>query len=149
MVVEYTVGKPRFAAHEPQLRAALTELKEASASFVRLMAEDMRAYEDVVAARKADAAAQAAANARAIAVPMAIVDLGARIASLLDEIKSGTNPHLVGTCVRPPFWPVRLLRLPHVRFGTTCRLSPMPARPPASKSNWGDCWPRPNALVRR
>ena len=96
MVLEYTIGKPRFAEHDAGLRAALAELKAASESFARLMAEDMRAYEAVVAARKLDAVAQAAANAHAISVPLEILTLAAKVAGLLDGIQPTTNPHLSG-----------------------------------------------------
>ncbi|MCL2330492.1 MAG: cyclodeaminase/cyclohydrolase family protein, partial [Phycisphaerae bacterium] len=96
MVVEYTIGKPRFAEHESRLQSILAELKAAAETFGRLMAADMEAYGAVVAARKLDAVAQAQANAKALAVPMEIVALAAQVAALLDELGPITNPQLNG-----------------------------------------------------
>lgn len=96
MAIEYTVGKPKFSEHDSRLRDALAVLKKASERFTVLVAEDMRAYEGVVAARKADAAAQEQASIRATAVPMEIVALSAEVLARLDDLKANTNPQLLG-----------------------------------------------------
>jgi methenyltetrahydrofolate cyclohydrolase len=96
MVIEYTVGKPKFAAHEPHLREALEELKRAEAAFAELMDEDMAAYERLSVARKcADPAEQQRAVATATAVPMELVAMAGAVAGVLDEIKTCVNPHLL------------------------------------------------------
>jgi formiminotetrahydrofolate cyclodeaminase len=96
MALQFTVGKAAFAAHEQQLRALLGDLEQAGEQFTRLMAEDMRAYEAVRAARKADEASRAVAGARATAVPMHIVQLAESVVACLDELKAFVNPHLLG-----------------------------------------------------
>jgi methenyltetrahydrofolate cyclohydrolase len=96
MAVEYTVGKPKFAAHETRLLEALAELKRAEAAFVELMAEDMAAYERLSAARKSDDAEERQrAVATAATVPMEIVAMAGAVAALLDEIKTCVNPYLL------------------------------------------------------
>ena len=81
MCVEYTVGKPKFAAHETKLREALAEFKRAEEAFGRLMAEDMAAYERLSAANKADdPTEQQQAVATAAAVPMEIAALAGAVA---------------------------------------------------------------------
>jgi len=96
MVIEFTVGKPKFAEHDSRLREALAVLKTAGERFAELATEDMRAYEGVVAARKADAAAQEQASMRATAVPMEMVSLSADVLVRLDDLKDKTNHMLLG-----------------------------------------------------
>jgi methenyltetrahydrofolate cyclohydrolase len=96
MVVEYTIGKPRFAAHEDRLREALDEMKRAEEAFDRLMSEDMAAYERLSAAQKTgDATEKQRATAMAAAVPMEIAALAGAVAALLDSIKTVVNPYLL------------------------------------------------------
>lgn len=96
MVLEYTVGKPAFAQHDQKLRESLGMLKQAGGRFIALANEDMRAYEAVLASRKAGPAVQEQANLRAIAVPMEMVSLAASVLSRLDDLKAVTNPRLLG-----------------------------------------------------
>ncbi len=96
MAVEYTVGKPKFAAHDARLRELLTELGRAGEMFGQLMAEDMAAYERFAAARQnPDAAEKQRAIATATAVPMEIAVVAGALLERLDEIKAFTNPHLL------------------------------------------------------
>lgn len=96
MCVEYTLGKPKFAAHEDVLRRALAELSRAEAAFGRLMAEDMAAYEHLSSVRKAgDPAETQQAVAVAAAVPMEIAALAGAVLALLDDLKERINPHLL------------------------------------------------------
>jgi formiminotetrahydrofolate cyclodeaminase len=74
----------------------LTTLKQAGERFAVLAAEDIRAYEDVVAARKADATIREQASIRATSVPMEIVALTADVLAHLDDIITNTNPRLLG-----------------------------------------------------
>src|SRR6476646_9848034 len=53
MAVNYTVGKPKYAEHEPRLRTLLEELRRSGEMFTQLAAEDMAAYERYAASRKA------------------------------------------------------------------------------------------------
>jgi len=96
MVVEYTVGKPRFAAYENKLQDALRELQRAEEAFGRLMGEDMAAYERLSASRKVDDRAEKErAVATAAAVPMEIAALADVMLALLDDLKTCVNPHLL------------------------------------------------------
>lgn len=97
MVVEYTVGKPKFAAYEKKLREALGELERAEAAFAELMSEDMAAYERLAASCKAgDSAEQQQAVATATAVPMEITAMAGAVLALLDGLKECVNPYLLG-----------------------------------------------------
>ena len=51
MVANYTVGRPKYAEVEVQVRAALDEAERLRARLMRLTEEDEAAYEAVVAAR--------------------------------------------------------------------------------------------------
>lgn len=96
MAVNYTVGKPKYAAHEVRLQAVLAELRRSGQMFMQLAAEDMAAYERYSASRKSgDAAEQEAALATATAVPLEIVAVAAVVLGLLDEIKSFLNAYLL------------------------------------------------------
>lgn len=96
MVVEYTVGKPRFAPYEDKLQEALRELKRAEDAFGRLMSEDMAAYERLSASRKADDPAEKQrAVATAAAVPMEIAALAGAMLALLDDLKDCVTPYLL------------------------------------------------------
>lgn len=96
MVLEYTVGKDKFAEHEARLRELLAELERAEAMFSQLMTEDMAAYERWASARKTDDTDERQhAIATATAVPMEIVVLAAAVAARLDEIKAAVNPYLL------------------------------------------------------
>ncbi len=95
MTVNYTVGRKRFAGHEPRLRELLGEFARASDMFGQLMSEDMAAYERYAAAGKAgDREETQRALAVAIAVPMEMVVLAGALAARYDEIKAFVNPNL-------------------------------------------------------
>ncbi|MBI4579428.1 MAG: cyclodeaminase/cyclohydrolase family protein [Planctomycetes bacterium] len=96
MVLEYTVGKEKYAEHEGRLRKRLEELQRAGEEFARLLGEDMKAYEAVVAARKKDAHAREQATSRAINVPMEVVSLAGVLVAGLDQVKGLVNPNLSG-----------------------------------------------------
>jgi methenyltetrahydrofolate cyclohydrolase len=96
MVIEYTIGKPRFAEHEARLRERLSEFKSVSRAFGELMAQDMQAYTAVVAARKSEPAVRDAASLRAISVPMEIVTKAVGLLAVLEAVKSFSNPQLIG-----------------------------------------------------
>lgn len=96
MVLEFTIGKPKYAEHDAQLRGLLADLRLASEKFTALMADDMRAYQAVLAARKAEPQVREQAAARAIAVPMDMVMLAASVVACIDELKAFVNPHLLG-----------------------------------------------------
>jgi formiminotetrahydrofolate cyclodeaminase len=95
MAVEYTAGKPEFAAHEQRLRGLLGELRRAGEMLGELIGEDMAAYERYAAARKsADAQERARARATAVAVPMEIAAVAAAVAARLNEARAFLNPAL-------------------------------------------------------
>lgn len=96
MVLEFTIGKPKYAEHDAQLRELLADLRQAGNKFTGLMADDMRAYQSVLAARKAEPQVREQAAARAIAVPMDIVMLAESVVACFDELKAFVNPHLLG-----------------------------------------------------
>ena len=96
MVLEFTLGKPQFSEHDSRLRDVLAQFKGVSQEFARLIGDDMRAYQAVIAARKLDPEARERASLQAIAVPMRIVELGATVAVRLAEIRAIVNPHLLG-----------------------------------------------------
>jgi formiminotetrahydrofolate cyclodeaminase len=95
MVVNYTVGKRHFAAHEEKLQEALSEFERARDMFTQLMAEDMAAYERFSEARGSSNEIEVQrAVATAAAVPLEIATLAAVLIAYLDEIKEIVNPNL-------------------------------------------------------
>jgi formiminotetrahydrofolate cyclodeaminase len=99
MAARYTLGNPRYADHEPAVRAWLEELERARAAFGRLLDEDVAAYERYAAARDADDAEKARALATATAVPMEVVAMAATAARRVDELKDRCNRHLLSDLV--------------------------------------------------
>jgi len=95
MALAYTVGRPAGAGDDERLSALADELAGAGRQFEQLMAEDMAAYEQYAAARKADDERKQQALLRAVAVPMEIIVLAGAIAARLDEVKALINPHLL------------------------------------------------------
>ncbi len=96
MAIEYTIGKPKFAEYAAQLRAVLDECKRASEEFARLIAEDMQAYEAVLASRGLEPAVRDQAAAQATAVPLEIVALAGALLVHLDAVKGRVNTRLLG-----------------------------------------------------
>lgn len=95
MVVQFTVGKKKYAEHEEQLQQMLAELRRAGEMFGELMGEDMAAYERYAAARQSpDEQERARALATAVAVPMEIVAVAAAVTARLDECKGFMNAML-------------------------------------------------------
>ncbi|HOJ75861.1 MAG TPA: cyclodeaminase/cyclohydrolase family protein [Phycisphaerae bacterium] len=95
MALQFTIGKPKYAAHDAELKQLLADLTQAGEKFMQLMSEDMRAYEAVMAARKQDPAAFEAASVRATEVPLNIVRLAESVLTCLDELKAYVNMHLL------------------------------------------------------
>ncbi|MHC4443767.1 MAG: cyclodeaminase/cyclohydrolase family protein [Planctomycetota bacterium] len=96
MVVEYTIGKKRYAEHQKRLTEVIEEFKRAGDMFGQLMSEDMAAYERLAAAYKAgDNNELEKAVATATAVPMEIVFLACAVVARTDEIKAFVNQNLL------------------------------------------------------
>jgi formiminotetrahydrofolate cyclodeaminase len=95
MVLEYTVGKRRFAEYEEELTAALAECRRALAMFEQWMGEDMSAYSRLTAARNAnDEQEMAHALGAAIMIPMEIATLAELLVRLLADKKDKVNHYL-------------------------------------------------------
>jgi formiminotetrahydrofolate cyclodeaminase len=100
MVVEFTVGKPAFAAHEDALRAAGARLAAIRAEALALADRDAAAYGALNALWKLpkDAPERAgrwpAAVAEAIDAPQAILDLAAVVAATCGTLAGRTNANL-------------------------------------------------------
>lgn len=100
MVVEFTVGKPAFAAHEDALRAAAARLAAIRAEALALADRDAAAYGALNALWKLpkDAPERAgrwpAAVAEAIDAPQAILDLAAVVAATCGALAGRTNANL-------------------------------------------------------
>jgi formiminotetrahydrofolate cyclodeaminase len=95
MALAYTVDKPQRAAEADHLRALAGELEQAGRQFGQLMAEDMAAYQEYSAARKASDQQKQQALLRAVSVPMEIIVLAGAVAARLDEVKALVNPSLL------------------------------------------------------
>jgi len=96
MVLEYSIGRPESAGHDDRLRELLSELKQWSGRFERLVVEDIDAYQAVIAAGKLDQAAREQANARAIHVPMEITTRAGNVVARMNDVKTFLNPRLLG-----------------------------------------------------
>jgi formiminotetrahydrofolate cyclodeaminase len=96
MAVNYTVGKPAYAQHEPRLRSMLEELQRCGQMFTQLAGEDMAAYERYSASRKGgDTDEQQRALLTAATVPLEMVAVASAVLQRLDEIKHLLNPYLL------------------------------------------------------
>jgi formiminotetrahydrofolate cyclodeaminase len=100
MVCVFTVGKPKFAAVEPQVRDLAERLRRAGELFRTLIDEDAAAYDVLSAALKLDKSdpqrkervAQAATLAGT--VPLATATLSANVLSDLEHLQQLGNPLL-------------------------------------------------------
>ncbi len=92
MVAQYTLGRPKYAAVEPQVRAIATRLERSRALLTCLVDEDAAAYEVLDAALKLDKADPARpeqlADAATVAalVPLQTAALAARLSTDLEEL---------------------------------------------------------------
>ena len=100
MVVEFTLGKPAFAAHEDALSAAAARLAAIRAEALALADRDAAAYGALNALWKLPkdspgrAARWPAAVAEAIDAPQAILDLSAVVAATCGTLAGRTNANL-------------------------------------------------------
>ena len=98
MTARYTIGNPKYAAHEAAVRSWLAELGRAREAFCELLAEDVSAYQRLAAAMKSGEATSAErdrALATATAVPLEIVAMAAAVAGRMDQMKERCNRNLV------------------------------------------------------
>jgi methenyltetrahydrofolate cyclohydrolase len=104
MVANYTVGRPRFAPVEGEVREALTEAEAARARLAALMAEDEQAYAAYTAAtrlprgteeeQRERARAMQAALRRAAGPPLAMAGVCRRVLDLAGVVAGAGNPLL-------------------------------------------------------
>lgn len=100
MVVEFTLGKPAFAAHEGANQRALAEARTLRQQALELADADAEAYSALNALWKlpkdspARAAGWAPAVAAAIAAPQAILEAATAVARLAASLAGTTNPNL-------------------------------------------------------
>jgi formiminotetrahydrofolate cyclodeaminase len=100
MVVEFTLGKPRFAAHEATNTEALARLGALRSRALGLADRDADAYGALNALWKLPKDAPDrmrgwdAAVAEAIDAPQAILDLAAEVAAACRALAGRTNPNL-------------------------------------------------------
>ena len=100
MVLEFTMGKPKFAAHETANAASLARLGELRRTALALADRDAEAYGALNALWKlpkdspARAAAWDGAVAEAIDAPQAILDAAVEIATTCAGLADRTNPNL-------------------------------------------------------
>lgn len=105
MVCNLTIGKPKYAAFEEQMSAALAKAEEARHAALRLADDDARAFEAVIAAyqlpRSTDAERAARSQtvqralAGAAAVPLRIAGVAAEVIGLAEEILEGANANVI------------------------------------------------------
>lgn len=100
MVLEFTVGKPKFAEHDGANAASLARLADLRRTALSLADRDAEAYGALNALWKlpkdapARLAAWDAAVAEAIDAPQAILDAAAEIAATCAGLGARTNPNL-------------------------------------------------------
>jgi formiminotetrahydrofolate cyclodeaminase len=107
-VAAVSVGKPKFAAHDAELRAHLDHLQTLRARFLALAAEDVRAFATYMAAfrlpRGTDeekvtrAAALQEGMRQAAAVPLRIMAACREVLDAAEEIARIGNPTAIGDC---------------------------------------------------
>jgi formiminotetrahydrofolate cyclodeaminase len=105
MVCNLTVGKPRYAAHEETMTAALARATELRAQALWLAEEDARVFGAVAAAyrlpreteddRRARSEAIRAALVEAAGVPLRTAEVAAEIIALARRILDGANVNVI------------------------------------------------------
>lgn len=105
MAANFTVGREKYAAVEPQIRSALATLAEDRDKFLDLMHRDMTAYTSVLAAYKlpketddekaARREAIQAATHDAMAVPLAMTRVAIEVLELSQELANIANANLL------------------------------------------------------
>lgn len=100
MVLEFTVGKPAFAAHDAANRTALERSRAMSRLALDLADRDASAYLALSALLKLPKDSEARKAAwdgtvrEAIDAPQAILSLAAEVARMASSLRDVTNPHL-------------------------------------------------------
>ncbi|MHB8647647.1 MAG: cyclodeaminase/cyclohydrolase family protein [Thermomicrobiales bacterium] len=107
-VAAVTVGKPKFAAHDADLRARLAHLRALGDRFLALAAEDaaafagfMRAYRlprETDAERALRAAALQEGMRQAAAAPLRIMAAAREVLDAAEAIAITGNPNAIGDC---------------------------------------------------
>lgn len=105
MVAQLTVGKPRFAAVEPEMRDIIAKTRAARSGLLQLMADDEQAFQTVSSAyrmprgtddeRATRSAAIQAALRDAMQPPFAIMRRASAILELALETARAGNPNVV------------------------------------------------------
>ncbi|MEU1122899.1 cyclodeaminase/cyclohydrolase family protein [Streptomyces sp. NPDC005899] len=105
MVCNLTIGRPKYAAHEKELSAALVEAEELRGQALRLAADDAAAFGSVIAAYKLAKATAEEKQARTAAIQQALVgaadvplrtaELAAEVIGLARRILPGSNVNVV------------------------------------------------------
>ena len=105
MVCQFTVGRRRFEAVEPEMRALLARADQIRGEMIELVEADARAYESVVEAKALPKETPAQAEARdlrmqdalvsAIRVPLRSAVLAADVLALCEPVAERGNPRLV------------------------------------------------------
>jgi len=100
MVIEYSIGRPSLAAHEPSLRKARSTLADERLRAVALMDEDAAAYaalSSILGMPKNDPARPALLRKTAtdaIAPPSEVLDRATRLLELVADLVHRTSPSL-------------------------------------------------------
>jgi glutamate formiminotransferase/formiminotetrahydrofolate cyclodeaminase len=105
MVCQFTVGRRRFEAVEPEMRALLARADQIRGEMIELVEADARAYESVVEAQALPKGTPAETEERerrvqdalvsAIRVPLRSAVLAADVLALCEPIAERGNPRLV------------------------------------------------------
>jgi formiminotetrahydrofolate cyclodeaminase len=105
MVCNLTIGKPKYAAFEEQMSAALARAQDARHTAATLADEDARAFDTVMGAYRLPRATDAEKTARsaaiqaalvgAAAVPLRIAQIAAEVIGLAREILEGANTNVL------------------------------------------------------
>jgi len=105
MAANFTAGKEKFAAVEPQVQANLKRLAEARRKFLDLMHRDMDAYGGVLAAyrlpkgtdaeRVARQAAVQEALGQSLLVPLKVTKVAIQVLEASEQLANIANPNLL------------------------------------------------------
>jgi formiminotetrahydrofolate cyclodeaminase len=106
MVCNLTIGKPKFAAHEATMTAALARATDLRKQALQLADDDARAFaavagayrlpKDTEEAQRERSAAIQAALVEAADVPLRTAVLAAEVIGLAERILDGANPNVLG-----------------------------------------------------
>ncbi|NNM86572.1 MAG: cyclodeaminase/cyclohydrolase family protein [Phycisphaerales bacterium] len=118
MTLQYTLGKPKFAAHESELQALANQLAHATTMLTDLMEQDRAAYQALSPLLKLKAEARLEDPTFAPALLAAL------------HVPNSSAKHVLPSCAAAQAWPIKLIPCSKPISPLPLNLPPPPPRHP-------------------